>query len=121
MRIKTRHTETGRRYDLVEGTPGKGQVTKRHAPSGYVAIDIHLAHRMFDARLACTMIGNNVNSHHVFNGWHLGYTWSNDAMTDQSFDALLNNFMFYLDRELGSYPVFFTRQENIKKLESEGK
>ncbi len=119
FKIKRRKTETGYRFDLIEGKQPKGHWTTRQPPTGYVCIDVYLAHRMFDAKLACTMTGNNVNAWHVFGGWRLGYTWSIDAMTDQTFAELLNNWLYYLDSELGSYPVFYARKSDLKKLESE--
>jgi hypothetical protein len=117
MRVATRKTETGNRYDLIDAVAPKGKVNKRRiTPKGYVCVDIHLAKRLFDQQIEFTIAGNNINSFHIFNGWYLGYTPSLEAMTEQTFDALLNNWIFYLDPELGSYPVFYVSKENLAKL-----
>jgi hypothetical protein len=94
----------------------KGRVnTRRDAPRGYVAIDKNLARELYNKQIEIAVCGNNVNAFHVFGGWHLGYTPSAECMIESTFDDMLNNFLFYLDAELGRYPVFYTKRENIKE------
>ncbi len=86
--------------------------TARLAPKGYVAINRPSAKRAFEAGLEVTVAGNNVNSFHIFNGWHLGCTIDkarHEGEYGNDFDSIVANFMSYLDRELGTYPVFYVK------------
>ena len=98
--------------------------TKRYAPKGYIAIDKPSAKRAFDAGLAVTICGSNVNSFHVFGGWGLGCTIDkakHEGEYGNDFDAILNNFLFYLDPELGRYAVFYVKvQPEQQMLENQG-
>ena len=86
-------------------------ITKRIAPLGYVAVDKREAKKAFDAGYDVTVAGNNVNSFHVFGGWHLGCTINNKE--DADWQRHINAFLFYLDRELGSYPVFYVNKRPL--------
>ena len=99
-------------------------VTKRLATSGYVAVTKPLARKLYEEGKAITLAGNNVNSFHIFNGWNLGCTVKKEQVdrhcaqghTDEPsymFESLVNNFLFYLDNELGKYPVFYVKREEI--------
>lgn len=97
-------------------------VTKRIAPQGYVAVTRKLAEILYNEGYPVTVCGNNVNSFHVFNGWHLGYTLNKQLINefsayDHTFESLLCNFMFHLEKELGTYPVFYVRQEVINNMD----
>ena len=92
-------------------------VTKRIAPEGYVAVTRKLAELLYSDGYSVTVCGNNVTSFHVFDGWHLGCTVQRDILDDKSFDVLLNSFMFYLDSELGTYPVFYVKQEVMNNID----
>ena len=86
--------------------------TKRLAPKGYIAIDKPSAKRAFDAGLEVTLCGSNVNSYHVFNGWYLGCTIDkarHEGSYGNDFDSILNNFLYYLESELGRYAVFYVK------------
>ena len=91
----------------------KYKTTKRLAPDGYQAIDRPSAKMAYEAGLPVTVAGNNVNSYHVFNGWHLGCTIA-DCDDRQTFDSILANFMFYLEPEIGRYPVFYVKSTDIR-------
>lgn len=92
-------------------------VTKRVAPRGYVAVTRKLAQVLYDEGYPLTICGNNVNTFHVFGGWHLGYTLKKDRHNDNTFDDILNSWKHYLERELGTYPVFYVKQEIINNMD----
>ena len=87
-------------------------VTRRVAPQGYVAVTKPLAELIYNAGKLVTLCGNNVNVFHVFDGWHLSCTIIKD-MHVQCFNNSVNSFLSYLDKELGSYVVFYIRREDI--------
>ena len=93
--------------------------TRRLSPEGYSAITKPLAKELYNQGFDVTMCGNNVNSFHIFKGWYLGYTVSKER-TEQltslpyDFSDLVNNFLFYLDTELGYYPVFYVKSEDLQ-------
>lgn len=91
-------------------------ITKRIAPPGYIAVTRKLAEVLYDEGYAVTMCGNNVNSFHVFDGWHLGCTFQKEER-NVSFETLLASFMSYLEGGLGTYPVFYVRQEVIDNMD----
>ena len=86
-------------------------VTGREAPEGYVAVTKLLAQSIYNAGKSVTLCGNNINAFHVFGGWHLGCTVSKDTHA-QCFDDIVNSFLSYLDKELGSYVVFYVKKED---------
>ena len=92
-------------------------VTKRIAPAGYVAVTRKLAEVLYNESYPVTVCANNVNSFHVFDGWGLGCTFQNEKHDNNRFNVLLNSFMFYLEKELGTYPVFYVRQEVINNMD----
>lgn len=53
------------------------------------------------------MVGSNVNPYHVFDGWTLGATFGTVRQSEESFDTVHSQFLFYLDRELGRYARFY--------------
>lgn len=87
-------------------------VTRRVAPQGYVAVTKPLAELLYNDGKSVTLCGSNVNTFHIFSGWHLGCTISKDIYT-QCFNDSVNSFLSYLDEELGSYVVFYIRREDI--------
>ena len=89
----------------------KGRTTRRLAPPGYVAIDKNLAGALFDAGKSVTLCGNNVNSYHVFDGWHLGATFHQGE--NETLNVIVSHFMAYLEHELGTYPVFYVKKEDV--------
>jgi hypothetical protein len=91
----------------------KGRTTNRTAPDGYIGIDKNLARELYEKGIEITIAGNNVNAYHIFDGWHLGCTPSKEAMQETAFTAYLNAFMFSLEPELGTYPVFYALIETV--------
>lgn len=87
----------------------KYRYTKRLAPVGYVAIDRPSAKLAYEEGYVVTICGNNVNRYHVFDGWHLGYSFS--RLSEADWEATVSSFMSHLDKELGRYPVFYIRKE----------
>lgn len=83
------------------------KATKRHAPKGYVAVRRPDAKALFDAGQEVVVAGNNVNSYHVFNGWVLSFV----LRAGQPFETQIDSFMFYLEPELGKYPVFYVKAD----------
>ena len=86
---------------------------RRIAPQGYVTVTKPLAKILYNKGVSIVLAGNNVNNYHIFNGWHLGCTIEENQKDIQSFEQLVNSFMFYLDNELGKYPVFYVKREDI--------
>ncbi len=89
--------------------------TRRVAPKGYVAVTKKLAERLYDEGKLIRLCGNKVRSWHVFGGWCLGMTACNQAAGsyDYTFNELCENFLSYLDRELGSYIVFYVKHGDL--------
>ena len=99
--------------------PRQGYVTRRQAPAGYVAVTRPLAKTLYEQGYAVTLCGNNVNSFHVFDGWHLGYATQKDnrheAPEDRpTFDSIVGSFVSYLDKELGTYAVYYVKREDYR-------
>lgn len=97
-------------------TKVKYRRTRHEAPLGYVAIDKPSAKLAFDAGLDVTIAGNNVNSYHIFNGWYLGHTINkarHEGEHGNNFEDIVSNFMYYLDSELGRYPVFYIKKGEL--------
>ena len=87
---------------------------RRYAPQGYTAVTKPLARQLYNAGVAVTLCGNNVNSFHVFGGWHLGCTITKDwPQGYESFDDIVSNFLSYLDHELGTYSVFYVKTSDL--------
>ena len=97
---------------------------QRHAPQGYVAVNRPLAEQAYERDVEVTLVGSNVNSFHVFGGWHLGCTVQKSKVDEQtnfgSFDSLVNNFLFYLDSELGKYARFYVKRSDLSKVRNGG-
>jgi len=94
----------------------RGYPTHRQAPQGYKAVTKPLAKALFEQGVDVTLAGNNVNSFHIFDGWHLGCTMNLQRMADgymTSFDAMVDNFLWHLDRELGTYAVYYVPQATL--------
>ena len=87
----------------------------RIAPSGYVAVTRPLAEKLWKEGKNVTLCGNDVNSFHVFDGWRLGCTVSSSLewCYSKTFEDVVNNFLFYLEAELGKYPVFYIKQNDL--------
>jgi hypothetical protein len=92
----------------------RGYATKRIAPQGYQAVTRQLARCMYDTGYDVTLCGNNVNAYHVFQGWGLGCTVNYALYNHYDFGSVVNNFMFYLEKELGSYPVFYVKTQDLQ-------
>ena len=88
-----------------------GFITKRIAPQGYVAVTIQLAEQLFNEGKKVTLCGNNVNNFHVFDGWRLGCTIVKE--NDATFTEHVKQFMQYMEKELGRYPVFYVQRGDI--------
>jgi hypothetical protein len=98
-----------------------GYITKRDSPQGYVAVTKPLARKLYELGYNVTLAGNNINSYHIFEGWHLGYTIniasapsSYDPYTKETtlddFSYIVQSFLSYLDRELGYYCVYYVKE-----------
>lgn len=102
-----------------------GYPTKRYCPQGYVAVTKPLARKLYELGYSVTFCGNNVNAYHVFNGWHLGCTmniserdgtynpYTKETIPDD-FQDVVNNFLSYLDKELGTYCVYYVKQSDYE-------
>lgn len=96
-------------------------ITRRSAPEGYVAVTIGLAKLLWDQGKDVTIAGNNVNSFHIFKGWYLSCTINKEEysryMADSSkvhdLQTVVSNFMVYLEKGLGTYPVFYVKKEDV--------
>ena len=93
-------------------------ITRRIAPQGYVAVTKPLAKDLYEKNIDVTLAGNNINAYHIFGGWHLGYTVNKKEVeekttADHSFQDICNNFLMYLEDELGTYPVFYVKKEDV--------
>lgn len=100
----------------------KGHVTKRRAPTGYAAVTRPLAFHLYEAGKQVTLCGNNVNSFHVFGGWFLGCTIAKPLTDDyecpqlekdMQFFTLSNDFLSYMDKELGRYVVYYVKRSDL--------
>ena len=95
-------------------------VTKREAPSGYVAVTKPYAAQLYEQGIAITMCLNNVNAYHIFHGWHLGYTIDKASdrqagYDDYSFKDFVVSYLSYnANNELGTYAVFYVKASDIK-------
>ena len=96
--------------------PKIGYPTRRISPEGYRAITKPLAQAMYDLDYPITLCGNNVNSYHVFQGWGLGHTIIKKCTNGAPcpFGYRVNNFLSYMDRELGYYVVYYVRTEDLQ-------
>lgn len=82
---------------------------ERSCPIGYVTVTKPLARILHTAGMSVTICGDNVDSFHVFDGWHLGYT----IPLSEDFDVCCRDFLSYLESEVGNYLVFYTKKENV--------
>jgi hypothetical protein len=91
--------------------------TRRLAPVGYIAITKPLAQELYEHGHAITLCGNNVHAYHVFNGWYLGHTMRRCSMTEhypsEEFAANVASFLSYLEKELGTYVVYYVKASAI--------
>ncbi len=88
---------------------------RRAAPQGYVAVTKKLAERLYDEGKPITLCGNRVRSFYVFDGWYLGMTVSVQDTREYgyNFNDYCENYLNGLDRELGSYIVFYVKLEDL--------
>ena len=107
---------------LVRERKKVGHITKRYCPSGYVAVTKPLARKLYESGIEITLCGNNVDSYHIFGGWHLGYTINchEENKTDYNgvpvdFQTIIDSYASYnLGNELGRYAVFYVKKEEVK-------
>ena len=71
---------------------------------GYKRVNLRTARKAYDEGKMVVIYPSNVNDCHIFDGWHLGCEICNKG--GDSFDAVLNSFLFYMDKELGTYAKF---------------
>lgn len=100
----------------------KGYATKRYAPPGYIAITKPLARTAYEQGYHVTLCGNNVNSSHIFKGWHLGYTihkhdenkqtYEHGEWRDYDFQELVDSYMCHNESSLCKYPSFYISLDN---------
>lgn len=88
--------------------------SRRLAPAGYVSITKPYARLLYESGKEITIAGNNVNRFHIIEGWHLGYSTTMEEQEQRHFEDVCRYFLHYLDRELGSYAVYYAKQEDIK-------
>jgi len=72
------------------------------------------AKALWDEGTPVCMVGNKVNSHHFFSGWHLAYCADPSGYQPGDFDRLANSFGAHLDRELGNQVAFFVKDKDLK-------
>ena len=84
---------------------------------GLIKITKPSARDLWERGIAFVMVGNQVNDAHFFHGWQLALridtgTYSKE---DTTFDVLVNQFAFYMERELGNAVAFFVFADELKK------
>ncbi len=88
----------------------KPRITKRLAPVGHVAVTKPTAKECYLQGIDVIIAGDNVNHYHILDGWHLGLRVNRSDDDDATFEQRLNNFLFYLEPELGRYAVFYVNR-----------
>lgn len=55
------------------------------------------------------IVGDNVNEYHIISGWHCGLRIDpkHYVPSEWTFEDMVNNFQFYLERELGRRAAFY--------------
>ncbi len=80
----------------------------------YAKINKVQARKLYDSNETVLVVGDNVNSFHFENGWHLTYIVTKTDIDKRedgwTFDKLVRNFEWYLDRELGRRAAYYVRQ-----------
>jgi hypothetical protein len=82
---------------------------------GLTKVTRNSAKSLWDAGVPVCMVGNKVNSHHFFGGWHLMHCADPTGREPGDFDRLANSFNFYLEPELGNRVAFFVRDKDLKR------
>jgi hypothetical protein len=105
--------ETKLTLRTVKGAQAEG--AKTHL--GLIKITKPSARGLWEKGIAFVMVGNQVNDAHFFHGWQLALridtgTYSKENTT---FDVLVNQFAFYMERELGNAVAFFVFADEFKK------
>ena len=82
---------------------------------GLIKIAESSARNLFDLGIPLTVVGNNVNDFHFFGGWHLAYPLDSQRYNEDgvSFDRFLNQYLAYLEPELGRSAAFFVDQKYV--------
>ena len=74
------------------------------------------AKSLWDSGQEVCMVGNKVNSHHFFGGWHLAYCADPSGRSASDFNRLANSFGAHLEAELGNRVAFFVKTTAIKSM-----
>ena len=76
---------------------------------GYIKLSISQVERLFrdGQHFNGFIVGNKVNTHHFFGGWHLACTIEHETWDE--FKASINHFLFYLDSELGDNAAIYRK------------
>ena len=76
---------------------------------GYIKLSISQVERLFrdGQHFNGFIVGNKVNTHHFFGGWHLACTIEHETWDE--FKASINSFLFYLDSELGNNAAIYRK------------
>lgn len=84
---------------------------------GLIKVTKPSAKQLWDFDIPIVLIGNNVNAHHFFDGWSLAYRVEPSKLKgeDWTFDRLVGDFNFYMDRELGRAVAFFVFADELAK------
>jgi hypothetical protein len=79
-----------------------------------VKINKTKAKKLYEMGIPIILVGNKVHPFHFFGGWHLAYETKPNQYLEESFEALHNEFYFYLDPELGNRVAFYVRSRYLK-------
>jgi hypothetical protein len=81
---------------------------------GLTKVSAATARQLFSADVPFVVVGNKVNASHFFKNWHLAMVVDPKKYKEEAgktFDQFLNNYMFYLEPELGSQAAFFVEDK----------
>jgi len=68
------------------------------------------ARRRYNAGEEIILVGDNVNTWHILNGWRLGCEISQERSAGADFDSHVSQFEYYLEREIGKRAAYYQVQ-----------
>jgi hypothetical protein len=82
---------------------------------GLVKIAKSSAKDLFELGVPLVLVGNKVNDHHFFGGWHLAMDVDSQRYLreDESFDSLVNNWSHYNENPETGKAAFFVDKKHI--------
>jgi hypothetical protein len=83
---------------------------------GLIKITKPSARALWDKGISLVLVGNQVNDYHFFSNFCLAMRVDTRACkANQTFDSIVNQFAFYMDRELGRAVAFFVFADELAK------